>query len=346
MALDHYEIIDAYRYLKKIYSEITDQNIENYSDQLYRISANLKVMKKFINSSYETSFKDDAAKLYNKCEILYYKILFYSDLWASADWIKMTIDEYNDKGKHDDFVISIKSVNNFIEALLFGDNPVKYRNEIAKIVNGKMIPKALDTFYKSIRIRTDNFRSINEGFYNPFDDELLISDDEEIIDTPKVITPEEDKLIKKLKLYNNKSKIGGIQFKDGRVYASKTFYMDDIIETAPVRVLDDADLYSSNVRKLTFPIDLSKRIFGIPFGIGSIARSEIETDIPGNIDYEYDPDKANEIIIYAIRKINKGDELIFVNDNKMEIEKSFNRNYSHPDEIINISAKVKTIADI
>ena len=30
----------------------------------------------------------------------------------------------------------------------------------------------------------------------------------------------------------------------------------------------------------------------------------------------------------------------------MELEKSFNRNYSHPDEIINISAKVKTIADI
>ena len=206
-----------------------------------------------------------------------------------------------------------------------------------------MIPKTLSDFFNNVKIRSNNFTSLNESFYNPFDDDLLNDLDDNVIDEPKEITPEEDRIIRKIKLYNNKSKVGGVQFKDDRVYASKTFYMDDIIEVAPVRILDDADLYSSNVRKLTFPIDLSRRIFGIPFGIGSMARSEVETGIHGNIDYEYDPSNKNEIVIYATRKINKGDELVFVNDNKMELSKTFNSNYSHPDEILSIGAKVKTI---
>lgn len=343
MAIDHYEILDAYDYLEGLYNSIDDKNIEYYSTKLYRIESNMKVLKRFINSSYETSFKDDAVILYNNCENLYYKILFYTDLWASADWIKETLNEYK-KGKSLMPVeISYKSVNKFIDALLSGNNPKKYKTEISRIISGKMVAKTLSDFYNNIKVRTDNFTYINESFYNPFDDDLLNDLDDNVIDEPKEITPEEDRIIRKIKLYNNKSKVGGVQFKDDKVYASKTFYMDDIIEVAPVRILDDADLYSSNVRKLTFPIDLSRRIFGIPFGIGSMARSEVETGIRGNIDYEYDPSNKNEIIIYATRKINKGDELVFVNDNKMELSKTFNSNYSHPDEILSIGAKVKSI---
>lgn len=343
MALDYYQILDSYRFLKKIYNDVNNENIENYSNQLYRIESNLKILKKFINSSGETEFKDDSVILYNNCENLYYKILFYTELWASADWIKETLNEYK-KEKSSMFVeISYKSVNKFIDALLSGNNPKKYKTEISRIISGKMVAKTLNDFYNNIKVRTDNFTYINESFYNPFDDDLLNDQNDNIIDEPKEITPEEDKIIRKIKIYNNKSKVGGVQFKDDKIYASKTFYMDDIIEVAPVRILDDADLYSSNVRKLTFPIDLSRRIFGIPFGIGSMARSEVETGIRGNIDYEYDPSNKNEIIIYATRKINKGDELVFVNDNKMELSKTFNSNYSHPDEILSISAKVKSI---
>ena len=351
MTLDRYQVIDAYKFLKKIYNDINNEDdkmkrhvkIAEYSNQLYRIDANLKLLKKFLNSTYEMAFKDDPAKLYNDCENLYYTILFFDELWSSTDWIKETLNEYK-KGKSLMPVeISYKSVNKFIDALLSGNNPKKYKNEISRIISGKMAPKTLNDFYNNIKVRTDNFTYINENFYNPFDDDLLNDSDDNIIDEPKEITPEEDRLIKKIKLYNNKSKVGGVQIKNDKVYATKTFYMDDIIEVAPVRILDDADLYSSNVRKLTFPIDLSKRIFGIPFGIGSIARNENETNINGNIDYEYDPDKANEIIIYAIKKINKGDELIFVSDNKIENPKSFYSNNVKPDEILKINAKVNTI---
>lgn len=338
MAILYSVAMQSYSNLTNLYKVINDSNIEEYIDCVYEIKNDLKNLKKYIESHYNSVIVQN----YNKFESMYYKLLYYSELWASVDWIKMTLDEFNNKNSRlDSYEIPIRHVNKFVESLLSGNNPIKYKNEIARIISGKMAAKTLNDFYKSVKVRTDNFSMINEGFYNPFDDDLL--DNDIVIDQPKNITPEDTKLIKKIKLYNNKSKVGGIQFKDNKVYASKTFYMDDIIETAPVRILDDADLYASNVRKLTFPIDLSKRIFGIPFGIGSIARSEIETGIPGNIDYEYDPDKSNEIIIYAIKKINKGDELIFVNDNKMEIEKSFRNNYVHPNEILNISSKVVKI---
>lgn len=338
MAISRNIGIQSYWDLKDLYKSINNDNIENYIDYVYKIKNDLKNLKRYLDSHYNATM----VREYPMFETMYYKLLYYSELWASSDWIKMTIDEFNNKNSRlNSYEISIRNVNKFVESLLSGNNPIKYKNEIARIISGKMAAKTLNDFYRSIKVRTDDFSRINEGFYNPFDDDLL--DNDIVIDQPKNITPEDTKLIKKIKLYNNKSKVGGIQFKDNKVYASKTFYMDDIIETAPVRILDDADLYASNVRKLTFPIDLSKRIFGIPFGIGSIARSEIETGIPGNIDYEYDPDKSNEIIIYAIKKINKGDELIFVNDNKMEVEKSFRNNYVHPDEILNISSKVVKI---
>ena len=338
MAILYSVAMQSYSNLTNLYKAINDSNIEEYIDCVYEIKNDLKNLKKYIESHYNSVIVQN----YNKFESMYYKLLYYSELWASVDWIKMTLDEFNNKNSRlDSYEIPIRHVNKFVESLLSGNNPIKYKNEIARIISGKMAAKTLNDFYKSMKVRTDNFSMINEGFYNPFDDDLL--DNDIVIEQPKNNTPEDTKLIKKIKLYNNKSKVGGIQFKDNKVYASKIFYMDDIIETAPVRILDDADLYASNVRKLTFPIDLSKRIFGIPFGIGSIARSEIETGIPGNIDYEYDPDKSNEIVIYAIKKINKGDELIFVNDNKMEIEKSFRNNYVHPNEILNISSKVVKI---
>ena len=271
MAIAYSQGIDSYRNLKFLYDNITDKNIEYYLDSVYKIDIDLKILNKFIQS-YTGSMIDRMQKDYNNFVALYYKLLYYSELWASVDWIKMTLDEFNNKNSRlDSYEIPIRHVNKFVESLLSGNNPIKYKNEIARIISGKMAAKTLNDFYKSVKVRTDNFSMINEGFYNPFDDDLL--DNDIVIDQPKNITPDDTKLIKKIKLYNNKSKVGGIQFKDNKVYASKTFYMDDIIETAPVRILDDADLYASNVRKLTFPIDLSKRIFGIPFGIGSIARS-------------------------------------------------------------------------
>ena len=334
MSIDRSVYIKAYRNLKSLYDTLNNDNVDQYSNMLYRVANDLKIVKTYLSSNYNSAIFND----YNKFEAMYYKILYFGELYASSDWIKMTIDEYNSKkgSIFDREKLSYKEVNSFIDALLSGNNPMKYKTEIARIISGKMAAKTLVEFFRNIKIRTDNFRMLNEAFYNPFDDELL--DHDEIINEPKQITPEDTRLIKKIKIYNNRANLGGIKFLNDRVYATKTFYMDDIIEVAPVRVLDDSDLYSSNVRKMTFPIDLNKRIFGVPFGIGSIARNELETGLTGNIDYEYDPDKANEIIIYATKRINKGDELIFVNDNKMEVNKLLLKNNSHPDDILKINS--------
>lgn len=77
MALDYYKIIDAYDYLQKIYNDITDTNIEQYSNQLYRIENNLKIIKRFISSSLDFMFKDDAVKLYNNYMGLLKKLYYY-----------------------------------------------------------------------------------------------------------------------------------------------------------------------------------------------------------------------------------------------------------------------------
>lgn len=77
MALDYYKIIDAYDYLQKIYNDITDTNIEQYSNQLYRIENNLKIIKRFISSSLDFMFKDDAVKLYNNYLELLKKLYYY-----------------------------------------------------------------------------------------------------------------------------------------------------------------------------------------------------------------------------------------------------------------------------
>lgn len=77
MALDFDQLRDSYRFLKKMYNDINNENIENYSNQLYRIESHLTILKKFINSSEETEFKDDSITLYNNYKVLLKKFYYY-----------------------------------------------------------------------------------------------------------------------------------------------------------------------------------------------------------------------------------------------------------------------------
>lgn len=77
MALDRYQIIDAYDYLENIYNDINIGGIEQYINQVVRIESNLKILKKFINSTYEMAFKDDPVKLYNNYMGLLKKLYYY-----------------------------------------------------------------------------------------------------------------------------------------------------------------------------------------------------------------------------------------------------------------------------
>ena len=58
MAIDHYEILDAYDYLEGLYNNIDDKNIEYYSTKLYRIESNMKILKrKYAETVARVSFR-------------------------------------------------------------------------------------------------------------------------------------------------------------------------------------------------------------------------------------------------------------------------------------------------
>lgn len=322
----------SYEYLNSLYNYIVKNNLWEYCEQ-YALSVNKHInnLKKLpgINPKGDMGASTWFASI-EKFEKFYYKILYYKDLWASSDWILDVLDEIALGKMH-----KISEVNNFIKALLSDEFILLYKKEIARIIRGTISQKMLYNIYLSVRRKTDGFTYINEGFYNPFNDEDMVVSQKTTID----VKPDNDRIIKSIKIYNNANKIGGLIYKNGRVFANKTFYVDDIIEIAPVRILQNADLYSSSVRQITFPIDTARGIFGVPFGIGSIARNEMETGISGNIDYEYDPSIGNEIKIYATKTIKRGEELIFVDDNKFENIISFDKyKGSTPDKIVSISA--------
>lgn len=270
------------------------------------------------------SYSSIWARSIPRYEYFYKKALYYNELWSTSDWILYMLNSA--KSTISNF--TMKNVNGFIAALLSRDLINVVEREILKIIRGTISQKMLTSLYNSVRLRTSNFSMINENFYNPFDDDLYDDGSSIINDIDVIDARRERDLIKKIKVYNNASKVGGVKYVNGKVYATRSFYAGDIIEYAPVRLLNSDDLYSSSVRKITFPLDPAHGIFGVPFGIGSIARNEAETGIEGNIDYEYTSIDADHIKIYATENILSGAELIFVSNNKFENIQSFDRYHS------------------
>ena len=338
------EIKRLYNKLLNITNEIVDNDVwGNDNNSAYEIYTLLKVFKK--NVYYDGLTGPFYQKMINDIpnfEYVYNRLLLNDDLYAASDWIQYTLYNYANKSTKVVIVddITIEKVLKFIQIILSKKYLNLYKNDIIRIINGKISTKALYNLYKLIEIKSDNFKRLNESFYNPFDDDLL---DDIFTEEPKYQSQNNDinsKLIRKIKPYN-KSKIGNLLYKDDKVFANRNFFKGDIIEICPVRILHDEDLYSSNVRKIVFPIDLSQRIFGVPFGLSSVARSENEAKLRGNVDFEYDPSKSKEIIIKAISNIKRGDEIIFICDNKMQYDKNLSPEHIHPDEIIKITPIIK-----
>ena len=305
----------SYEFLNNILENLEKNDFRNSQMRALIYSKALKIVKDYISDGiYIDSFTEKYMNALPRFEAGYLKILYYEELWASSDWIYSTLNQIAGHGMVDE--IPFKQVNKFIEALLLDNNIVKYKTEIARIIRGNVVPKTLFALYNNMRIRTDNFSILNEGFYNPFDDDLLADAHSNSIENYKnsIKEKEVERLIRKIKIYNAKNQATGIKYEGNKVVATKAFYRGDIIENAPVRILSDEDLYSPNVRELVFMIDETKRLFGIPFGLASVARDESQTSLSANIDYEFDPEKGNVISIYAIKKIRPGDELIFKND--------------------------------
>ena len=315
-----------YSILKNTIDNCIKENAwEFYKSKTITIAKNIKDLKNYLeNCMFPGPIDEKWAADLEYFEAAYLKMIYYKDLWASTDWILYTLKNY-DKEKKTLRVFDIKRVNAFVEALLSFQLIKTYRPQIAKMINANVNGKQLTLIYDHVRTLTDNFTvkmddelfinesyNLNESFYNPFDDEV---EKVKQMDNKNDI---EEKIIRKIKVYNSKNQEGGIKYKLGGVYANTTYYKDDIIEEAPVYMLHDSDLYSPNVRKLTFMIDSSKRLFGIPMGMATVARTESESKKDSNIDYEFDPEKGNKIIIYATKKIKRGEELIFAEDNMCE----------------------------
>ena len=304
---------------------IRDNNWEFYKTKTLGIAKNIKDLKNYLeNCLFPGPIDEKWAADLEYFEAAYLKMIYYKDLWASTDWILYTLIEYADSKKNLR-TFDIKRVNAFVEALLSFQLIKVYRPQIAKMINANVNGKQLTTIYDHVRLLTNNFsvkleddlyitesyKKINESFYNPFDDMI---EEKPMVKNNDI----EEKIIRKIKVYNSKNQEGGIKYKLNGVYANTSYYKDDIIEEAPVYMLHDSDLYSPNVRKLTFMIDSSKRLFGIPMGMATVARTSSEARKDSNIDYEFDPENGNKIIIYATKKIKRGEELIFAEDNMCE----------------------------
>lgn len=326
--VSQYEADRVYEQLKGIVDNcIKYEAWEEYKGKALLVAQLIKKMKNYLENLFLYSKWDE--KVEREMEIFeaaYYKMIYYKDLWASTDWILYTLKDYSfNDAKRLPRTFTFKDVNAFVESLLSYNLIKTYKGQISKIINANINGKQLLAMFDHVRTLTDNFKNVlddeyltnklykmNEGFYNPFDVEKTT-----IIDNKRQNDIEE-RIIRKIKVYNSKNQEGGIKYKNNGVYANTTFYKDDIIEEAPVYMLHDSDLYSANVRKLTFMIDDSKRLFGIPMGMATVARCAKESNKEGNIDYEFDPNNGNKIIIYATKKIRRGEELIFEEDNMCE----------------------------
>lgn len=169
----------------------------------------------------------------------------------------------------------------------------------------------LERYHKEHVLFSKN--KLYEAFYNPFDED----DDVIQIDAPKTPYKQEsdvkDIKISKVKLWDN-NVTDKIYFDKGKMRAGKFYGPGDTIEVCPVRLIQDDDMYSRNVRDIAFIIDSEKRIYAIPFGYASYYRNSKDAGLEGNADYELIPSDEPTIRIFATSKIRKNNEIILISD--------------------------------
>jgi len=296
-----------------------------------------KNLKKLMLTSYAgdftvSSWYDDL----NMFKIQKNKQEWGQGLQNSKNWIKNTYNNHA-YSKGWTTTINLHGVENFIRYVLRYDNIDTYKNIIKRIITRQMTSAALyrtinsvifqsnERVNDSIEFEFNKKLSLNEGFFNPYDEADDISEEIDGISKehkPDIyIKPSDRNLIKGVKLWDSKRK-NNIYSKHKRVYSSRLFVKDDIIEECPVDLISPEALYHQDTRALAFEIDPEKRLYGIPGGLARYYRNSEDSGIEGNVDYEYNPEE--EIIrIYAIKKIYPGDELIF----KVEDENNFANEY-------------------
>lgn len=116
-----------------------------------------------------------------------------------------------------------------------------------------------------------------------------------------------------------------IVFKDGRIFAGKRYSANDIIEEAPIRVIQVEDTYSRPIRDLTFEIDGEKGLYAIPFGYASYYRID-ESSPKASYDFVYEPKSGKGyVVIRALTPIMKDDEITIIKDRNRFSEQKYDR---------------------
>lgn len=155
------------------------------------------------------------------------------------------------------------------------------------------------------------YSSLNEGFYNPFDDDNTYSEN----DTNDIISVDKDSIVKDKDNFPIKcirrwdSNVNGkIYCTGGKMYSGRRFIPNDVVEECPVIVINNEGMFSKTVRDLAFQLYPDKDVYGIPMGYANCYDVDT-TGSRGNVDYEYDPTEGI-IRIIAVSNIKPNNLLI------------------------------------
>ena len=160
---------------------------------------------------------------------------------------------------------------------------------------------------------------MNEGFYNPFTDVMKVkTNSSDVLSiVPEITqTPKKDSYIKDIKIWDSNVN-GKILCKDGAMYAGINFIPGDIIEECPIKMLNASDMYSKNIRDISF--EVSDGVYALPYGYANCYKTTYDSGKIGNIDYDY---KVGDNIIkfYAIKRIKPNEELVLLVEDGEEME--------------------------
>lgn len=155
------------------------------------------------------------------------------------------------------------------------------------------------------------YSQVNEGFYNPFDDDINDNISDDIrgvmpINNEIIVKDADEVPIKRIKKWDSNVN-GKIYCSKGKMYSGRYFVPNDVIEECPVVVINNEGMFSRTVRDMAFQLYPDKDVYGIPMGYANCYEFSDGSD--ANVDYEYDPSEG-VIRIIAITNIKPNKLLI------------------------------------
>ena len=142
-------------------------------------------------------------------------------------------------------------------------------------------------------------KTLNESFFNPFDDEPVEEEDEKI----DARVHQDGINIEKIRLWK-KNRKDKVFLSKGKVLSGRFYERGDVIETCPVKIVSGNDLYGKAVRDMVFELDRKRNLYGIPFGFANFYRNS----------FDENSENGPVIDIVATKTIRRGEEIVLCSD--------------------------------